>query len=136
MLTTLKHKGAGTVPSTDKRSKQVRIGNKEIKAKQGNWLADVMWDDGRKATLPTAHRRFFNAGTKRYEHDNTGMLKNPRKLQAWKEAIVEHGAVVMTDDDWIGNTPKRAGYYGVFAITDLKLETQGSNHSFTVTRWL
>ena len=80
----------------------MRIGNKVVNGRQGVWLADVIWDDGRKATLPTAHRRFFNSATKRYEHNNTGMLKYPGKLKAWKEAIVKHGAVVMTDDDWIG----------------------------------
>ena len=114
----------------------MRIGNKVINGRQGVWLADVIWDDGRKATLPTAHRRFFNSATKRYEHNNSGMLKYPGKLKAWKDAIVKHGAVVMTDDDWTGRTPKRNGYSDVFAITDLQLEDGGSNHSFTVTRWL
>ena len=80
----------------------MRIGNKVIKGRQGVWLVDVLWDDGRKATLPTAHHRFFDSATKRYAHNNTGMLKYPGKLKAWKEAIVKHGAVVMTDDDWIG----------------------------------
>ena len=114
----------------------MRIGNKVIKGRQGVWLVDVLWDDGRKATLPTAHNRFFNSATKRYEHNNTGMLKYPGKLKAWKEAIVKHGAVVMTDDDWTGRTPKRNGYSDVFAITDLQLDDHGSIHSFTVTRWL
>jgi hypothetical protein len=110
----------------------VRIGNKEIKSKQGVWLVDVIWDDGRTATLPTAHRRFFDSAT----HNNAGMLKYPGKLKAWKEAIVKHGAVVMSDDDWTGRTPKRTGYTDVFAITDLQLEDDDSKHSFTVTRWL
>jgi len=114
----------------------MRIGNKVIKGKQGVWVVDVLWDDGRKATLPTAHHRFFDSATKRYAHNNTGMLKYPGKLKAWKEAIVKHGAVVMSDDDWIGGHPKRTGYSDVFAITDLQLEDDGSNHSFTVTRWL
>ena len=114
----------------------MRIGNKEIKSRQGVWLVDVIWDDGRTATLPTAHRRFFDSATKRYQHNNTGMLKYPDKLKAWKEAIVKHGAVVMSDDDWTGRAPKRTGYSDVFAITDLRLEDDGSKHSFTVTRWL
>jgi hypothetical protein len=114
----------------------VRIGNKEIKSRQGVWLVDVIWDDGRKATLPTAHRRFFDSATKRYQHNNTGMLKYPSKLKAWKEAIVKHGAVVMTDDDWTGRAPKGNGYSDVFAITDLRLNDDGSDHSFRVTRWL
>ena len=114
----------------------MRIGNKEIKGKLGSWLVDVHWDDGRKATLPTAHHRFFDSATKRYAHNNTGMLKYPGKLKAWKDAIVKHGAVVMTDDNWIGDKPKRIGYSDVFAITDLQLDDHGSNHSFTVARWL
>ena len=114
----------------------MRIGNKEIKSRQGVWLVDVIWDDGRKATLPTAHRRFFDSATKRYQHNNADMLKYPGKLKAWKEAIVKHGAVVMTDDDWTGRTPKRTGYSDVFAISDLRLNDDGSDHSFTVTRWL
>jgi hypothetical protein len=105
-----------------------------IKGKQGVWLVDVIWDDGRKATLPTVSRRFFDSATKRYAHNNTGMLKYPGKLKSWRAAIVQHGAVVMTDDDWIGDTPKRN--HGVFEITDLHLTDDGSNHSFTVTRWL
>jgi hypothetical protein len=114
----------------------MRIGNKEIKSKQGVWLVDVIWDDGRKATLPTAHRRFFDSATKRYVHNNSSMSKYPAKLKAWKEAIVKQGAVVMTDDDWTGRTPKGTGYSDVFAITDLRLNDDGSDHSFTVTRWL
>jgi hypothetical protein len=114
----------------------MRIGNKLITGRPSAWLVDVLWDDGRKATLPTAHHRFFDSATKRYAYNNTGMLKYPAKLKAWKEAIVKHGAVVMTDDDWIGDAPKRTGYSDVFAITDLQLEDDGSNHSFTVTRWL
>ena len=114
----------------------MRIGNKLITGRPSAWLVDVLWDDGRKATLPTAHHRFFDSATKRYAHSNTGMLKNPAKLKAWKEAIVKHGAVVMTDDDWTGRTPKRNGYSDVFAIADLQLDDHGSNHSFTVTRWL
>ena len=74
----------------------MRISNKEIKSRQGVWLVDVIWDDGRKATLPTAHRRFFDSATKRYQHNNADMSKYPGKLKAWKEAIVKHGAVVMT----------------------------------------
>ena len=58
----------------------MRIGNKEIKSRQGVWLVDVIWDDGRTATLPTAHRRFFDSATKRYQHNNAGMLKYPGKL--------------------------------------------------------
>ena len=114
----------------------MRIGNKEIKSRQGVWLVDVIWDGGRKATLPTAHRRFFDSATKRYQHSNADMLKYPGKLKAWKEAIVKHGAVVMTDDDCTGRASKRDGYSDVFAITDLRLNDDGSDHSFTVTRWL
>jgi hypothetical protein len=51
-----------------------------IKGKQGVWLVDVIWDDGRKATLPTVSRRFFDSATKRYAHNNTGMLKYPGAL--------------------------------------------------------
>ena len=114
----------------------MRIGNKVIKGRPSDWLVDVLWDDGRRATLPTAHNRFFNSATKRYEHDNARMLKYPGKLEAWKKAIVKHGAVVMTDDDWTGRTPKQNGYSDVFAITDLRLNDDGSDHSFKVARWL
>ena len=64
------------------------------------------------------------------------MLKSPGKLKAWKEAILKHHAVVINDDTWVGDTPTRDGYYGVFAITDFRMDETGSDHSFTITRWL
>ena len=105
-----------------------------IKGRQGVWLVDFLWDDGRKATLPTAHNRFFNSATKRYEHNNTGMLKY-RQV----EGLERHRQARCCRDDrrrLDRGYSKRTGYSDVFAVTDLQLEDHGSNHSFTVTRWL
>ena len=76
--------------NTTQWSKQMRIGNKVIKGKLGNWLVEVTWDDGRKAMLPCVHHRFFNDATKRYAYDAIDMLKYPGKLKAWEAAIVKH----------------------------------------------
>ena len=84
--------------------------------------------------LPCVHHRFYHHGTKRYAYDAVDMQKYPGKLKDWEEAIVKHKAVVVTDDDWTGNTPERTGYHAVFAIADLMLD--GPGHSFTATRYL
>ena len=59
----------------------MRIGNKVIKGKLGNWLVEVTWDDGRKAMLPCVHHRFFNDATKRYAYNAIDMLKYPGQVE-------------------------------------------------------
>lgn len=65
------------------------------------------------------------------------MVRSPSKLKPWAEAIERTRKVVLTDSEWSGEigkgaVPKRTSYIAVFDISNLKLEGEGEQHSFTL----
>ena len=110
---------------------------KKIIGTQGSWTVKVTWEDGTEQELPTAHLRFLNWERGEYHrdgHDLSSMQGHPGKYAPYCAALQQTRKVVITRDDWHGESCTRTGYIDVWDIEDLRLED--SQLSFTLTERL
>jgi hypothetical protein len=51
----------------------------------------------------------------------------------WRDALLRHKMVVLTDSDWTDGKAKRTGYIAIFEVTGIKISPDDKEHSFDLT---
>lgn len=112
----------------------------KITGSQGDWLVTVKIKGEKSERLPTAHFEFIN-GMDYFRADGE-MAKREGKYKKWHDALLSKKKIVLTNDIWegepgtAGSAAKRAGYIGVFAISDIKITDNHQGHSFKLSALL
>lgn len=102
------------------------------KGQQGDSLVDVTIN-GRTEKLPSAHKYFMHGLN--YNRPDVGWLSIPGKGPRWLDAITRSTRVVLTDDEITLRSgrpirAKRTGYIAIYAIDDLKIDSDGIHFRF------
>jgi hypothetical protein len=117
-------------------SNRVSVGLPKVtpRGQQGNWLIAVNIPGYGELQLPCAHNRFIKGVELQYsrEEDVEEMVKGyPTKYRKWREALLTHQMVVVTDDDYLPDKAvRRRGYLGVYKVTDIRISPDEFTHAF------
>lgn len=109
---------------------------KSITGFQGQWKAEVEWDDGSKEVLTCVHQLLCKGSGSgfRYEDPNDWIGKNVAARSKFAEQvqmIKSERRVIVTTDSINENVPygdgyyTRTGYVGVFDVADIKSNSNG-----------
>jgi hypothetical protein len=102
----------------------------KVRGSQGSWLVSANIPGYGKIKLPTAHKRFLK-GLHYNRADGLMVQVAPGKYSEWREALLKHKMVVLTDDEWTSDLEvKRKGYIAIYEVTGIKITPDDKEHSF------
>ena len=80
--------------------------------------------------LPSAHKRFLT-GTHYNRADGLMVQVAPGKYREWREALLKHKMVALTDDEWTSDREvKRSGYIAAYEVSNIEISPDEAVHSF------
>jgi hypothetical protein len=106
----------------------------KFRGRQGSWLISADIPGHGKIELPSAHKRFLDG--MHYRRDDGLMVQvAPGKYKEWREALLKHKMVALTNDEWTSDLKvKRSGYIAAYEVSNIEISPDETVHSFDLTR--